>query len=146
MQKLLQLLEYNFWANDQFISRLKDQPGLPEEIDKLFSHILQAHIIWLKRIYKQENTPHRFDLIPREQWETLNISLYNETTNVLKSRSIDEFIVYHNSKGLVYQNCIGDIMYHIIHHSTHHRAQVALLMRHQQILPPASDYIFYLRK
>jgi len=146
MQKLLQLQEYNFWANDLFISRLKDKKELPLEIVKLLSHILQAHIIWLGRINNISGSPSRFDIIDQEKWETLNIQLYNESSDVLKSRGIEEEIEYHNSKGNFYRDSIGDIFYHIINHSTHHRAQVATLMRQHKMLPSPSDYIFYLRK
>lgn len=144
--KLLQLFEYNFWANDQFITRLKDQPELPEEVTRLFSHILAAHRIWISRIANKPDAPGVWDEIPAEEWEKLNIALYNDTTDVLKSVELDKSITYKNSKGSLYENSVEDLLYHLINHSTHHRSQVALLMRKNEILPPASDYIFYLRR
>ncbi|MGK7396080.1 MAG: DinB family protein [Candidatus Cyclobacteriaceae bacterium M3_2C_046] len=37
------------------------------------------------------------------------------------------------------------MLYHIINHSTYHRAQIALISRQQLVIPPNSDYIFFKR-
>lgn len=142
---LLQLLEYNFWANDQFIMRLKDQPNLPSKISDLMSHILSAHRIWLGRIAGRGSLPSAWDNVDQESWEGINIEVYNETTDLVKSNKLDQKISYSNSKGEHFSNELRGILYHIINHSTHHRAQIALLMRQNEILPPATDLIFYLR-
>ena len=146
MKELLQLLEYNFWANDQFIIRLKEQDDLPEDIHKLMSHLLSAHQIWLGRIAGRGSLPSVWGDIDLSNWEGVNIELYNETTDLVKSNDLTKVIAYKNSKGELFETPLGEILYHIINHSTHHRAQVALLMRQNQMLPPQSDFIIYLRK
>jgi uncharacterized damage-inducible protein DinB len=34
----------------------------------------------------------------------------------------------------------------VVNHGTHHRAQIALLLREAEIAPPATGYIYYLRE
>lgn len=139
-------MEYNFWANDQFIIRLKDHDSLPTKIESLMSHILSAHRIWLGRIAGRGSLPSAWDKVERQAWEEINIELYNETTDLVKSTRAEKKISYHNSKGEHFTNELQGILYHIVNHSTHHRAQVALLMRESGILPPGSDLIVYLRQ
>lgn len=146
MKELLQLLEYTFWANDLFIIRLKESNEPPLEIQKQFSHLLSAHQIWLGRIAGRGALPSVWDKIELENWEGINIELYNETTDIIKSNDLGIVVKYKNSKGEFFENPLGDLIYHIINHSTHHRAQIALLMRKNHILPPQSDFIFYLRR
>ncbi len=145
MKRLLQLLEYNFWANDQFIVRLHEQENLPADIVKQFSHLLSAHQIWLGRIGGKGQLPSVWDDISVQNWEGINIELYNETCDIVKSNPLEKIFSYKNSKGQRFENQIGDILFHLVNHSTHHRAQVALLMRQHQILPPQSDLVFWLR-
>ncbi len=145
MKALLQLLEYNFWANDQFITRLQDQPDLNLQIDKLMSHVLSAHRVWLQRISGRGSRPSAWDMVDSQSWESINLELYHETSHLVKSSDLLQKITYQNSQGTVYENSVEEIIYHLINHSTHHRAQIAVLMRQSEILPPVSDYIFYLR-
>ncbi len=146
MKELLALLEYNFWANDQFILRLKEQYPLPDAIGRQVSHLLSAHRIWLHRINGRGTLPSVWGEVEVNTWEGVNIELYNETADLVKSNPLDQIISYKNSKGHTFETSLQDILFHVLHHSTHHRAQVALLMRQNQILPPVSDYIFYLRR
>ncbi|HBF20847.1 MAG: damage-inducible protein DinB [Owenweeksia sp.] len=145
MKELLELLEYNFWANDQFILRLKEQDALPDSIHRQVSHLLSAHRIWLHRVNGRGTLPSVWGEVDLSSWEGINIELYNETTDLVKSNALDRVISYRNSKGELFEDPLRAILFHVINHSTHHRAQIALLMRQNQILPPVSDYIFYLR-
>ncbi len=146
MEHLLKLLEYNFWANDLFITRLTSNDNTPPEIQKQLSHLLSAHQIWLRRINGRGSLSSVWQSIDPETWEGVNIELYNETTDLVKSISLGKTFTYKNTHGTPFQNTLEDLLTHILHHSSHHRAQVALLMRQYNILPPQSDYIFYLRK
>jgi uncharacterized damage-inducible protein DinB len=145
MKQLLQHLEYTFWANDQFIVRLKEQSDIPENILNLMSHLLSAHRVWLERIGNRGTLPSIWETIAIENWEGINIELYNESCDLVKSTLPEKVIEYTNSTGELFKNSLEDILMHVVNHSTHHRAQVATYMRQNQILPPKSDYIVYLR-
>jgi uncharacterized damage-inducible protein DinB len=45
----------------------------------------------------------------------------------------------------MFSNTIKDILFHMINHSTHHRAQIAMDMRNNKLEPLPLDYIFYKR-
>ena len=142
---LLQLLEYNFWANDQFIIRLEEQPVIPEKISSLMSHILNAHHIWLARIQSSPQQYGTWDLIDSNQWSMFNLQQYHQSTDLVRGGNLKHIISYQNSKGERYSNEVWEVIMHIINHSTHHRAQIASAMRNVHLLPPATDLIFYLR-
>lgn len=144
MEKLLKLFEYTFWANDQFIVRVQEQVEIPEEINKQISHVLAAHRTWLERINGRGTLPSIWNEIEPNTWEGINIELYNESCDLLKSKQLSEIVSFKNSHNNFFENELGDILHHLINHNTHHRAQIALLMRKHQILPPKTDYIFYL--
>ncbi len=145
MEKVLKLLEYNFWANDLFILRLKEQKPIATPIREQMSHLLSAHRTWLDRIAGNKQRPPSSDQVEPALWEEMNIELYNETTDVVKTIPLHQTIRYKNSSGRLFEQELHDLLHHLVNHSTHHRAQIALLMRQHRVLPPKSDYIYYLR-
>ncbi len=146
MTDLLQLIEYNFWANDQVIGRLQEQDNLPAEIEKLFSHLLNAQKIWIGRVDKNIEKYDVWQNHSVADWEGINIELFHNTNLILKSHGPARRIRYQNSSEQWFEHSLAEIIHHIINHSTHHRAQVCLLMRQHLILPPQTDYILFLRR
>ncbi|MDZ7845583.1 MAG: DinB family protein [Owenweeksia sp.] len=142
---MLQLLEYNLWANDQFIVHLKEQAKLPEAINKPMSHLLLAHTNWLAPINEKTEEPNVWAILPTAQWEERNLQIFHQSTDLVKSGNLEVKKTYQHSRGIRFVNSLIMILFHLMNHSTHHRAQVALLMRENDIIPPASDLIFYLR-
>lgn len=146
--KLIQLIEYDEWANKAMYALLKEhtpaegeQPDFIIRMNSMFRHLLEAQLIWHGRItgvaFKspaavkkgylqkmiQENPPKLKALIP---WGA-------------------RLINYQNSKGESFQNSVDEILTHLIIHGQHHRAQIALLFRQNGIAPPPTDLIFYIR-
>ena len=52
---------------------------------------------------------------------------------------------YENIEGRLFTNTIQDMLFQIVNHSTHHRAQMMADFRENGIEPFALDYIFYKR-
>ncbi len=143
------LFKYNFDTNLKMNTILQEQSQL-EEAQKLLSHIVHAQEIWLGRL--NDHLPAKTPL-----WETISneeISRKLHENNAgwntyLTSLSEDDFeneIEYANTKGEVFKNKIRDILFHVINHSTHHRAQISTLLRKADTAPPTTDYIFYIRE
>jgi uncharacterized damage-inducible protein DinB len=59
--------------------------------------------------------------------------------------ALDAPVAYTNSSGTAFETPLQDIVLHVVNHGTHHRAQIALLLREAGIAPPATDYIFFRR-
>lgn len=65
---------------------------------------------------------------------------------IMDSRNLEELISYSNSKGEMFSNTIDDVLFHVINHSTYHRAQIATDLKIAQIESANTDYILYRRK
>lgn len=145
----LHMFEYNDWANKLIFNEIKDRQNLNPKIFSIFSHTIIAQILWLNRIKKE---PYEF----KDFWQMFTIDemdlFYTRSTNDWikfirgqKESGFQESYSYTNSKGIKYTNTLTQIIIHVINHSTYHRAQVAILLRQENINPPLTDYIAFLR-
>ncbi|NJL74071.1 MAG: hypothetical protein HC892_02515 [Saprospiraceae bacterium] len=142
------LFEYNQQMNELFIRSLQSDEEAPDRADELMSHLLNTHHIWLSRILKETYEHGIWDVHLPAEMRALNKNLHQKTFQLLESDLIpaNQLVVYRNTKGQLYQNQLHEILMHVINHSTHHRGQVALLIRQKGVDPPVSDYIFFKRQ
>lgn len=148
-EHLEQLLQYDHWANDLIIEALIAHKITDEKLIYWMSHLMNTEKVWLERMMETEgdsapHTVHALSDIPG-----LLENAHEELMDWLKEQSeesLHQTVHYTNSKGKPFENKMKDIFAHIINHSTHHRAQIAAAMRNMDIAPPATDYIFYMRK
>ncbi len=141
-----QLFDYNFYCNRKYIETCSQLKTVPEECIRLFSHILNAHHIWNARMTNVKPSLEVWQLHQVKDWETLHYE--NQRTSFGVIRNTDNFekrMDYENSQGRLYTNSLQDILFHIINHSTHHRAQIAAVFRKNNLEPLVLDYIFYKR-
>jgi len=139
---LIELFDYNKAMNDQFIEEKKDGP---EESKRLFSHILNAHNIWNARIKEIGATLTPWEVHDTNAWHLMNEMNHRLTSEILMNRGLSEQLVYQNTKGVQFENKLSDILFHILNHGTHHRAQIMLALRQDGQDPLITDYIFYKR-
>jgi len=143
------LLQYNRWASARVLDTLQSADGEPEGAVELFSHLLRAQDVWYGRVMDTEHAALDF-------WATDPLSACAERLDastrrwnaVLDERgdNLDQPVSYTNSKGTPFETPLRDICTHVVNHGTHHRSQIALVLREADIVPPATDYIFYLRE
>lgn len=143
------LFDYNRWANERVLDALQNVDPVPNRAQELFSHVLRAQDHWYARVAGTDhNTIDLWATDPLSDCaERLQASTQRWQT-VLDERAEDgpdPPIVYTNSRGTRYENTLRDICTHVVNHGTHHRSQIALVLRQADIAPPATDYIFYLR-
>lgn len=147
-EMLNDLFTYNYHINQVFINTLQKAELADRKVIELLSHLLNAHTIWLDRIEKKIPTYEVWATHSIDTCEQLNQDNYRQTQRLLQTldtNDLETSIDYQNTKGAVYQNKLRDILLHIINHATHHRAQIAYIIRQQGYAPPVSDYIFYKR-
>ncbi|WP_422008334.1 DinB family protein [Roseivirga pacifica] len=140
------LFAYNTWANDRFAEVIGQMKVPDTEILRLFSHIANAQVIWLERLQNQQNTVGVWDEYNVEK----AIGMVKESSLALEAfvdsaEAFDNTVVYKNSRGHQFETAAGDILTHVANHGTHHRGQIATLLRKKEITPPASDFIFFVR-
>ena len=141
-----ELFEYNFLCNRILIEKLQSHEGqVSEKTMQLLSHTLNAHQIWNSRITNKP-TLGVFDLHDLPNCLRLNQENTDLTYTILEDSDLMQNIFYNNSKGEAFCNPIRDILFHVINHSTYHRAQIASDMKQCNITPIISDYIFHKRK
>lgn len=143
------LFQYTHWANDRVLDTMQAAP-VPERAIELFSHLLRVQDLWFGRI---EKTGHAtLDL-----WVDESLAACAERAEASAQRwqtvideraahDLDQPIAYTNSKGTSFETPLRDLLTHVVNHGTHHRAQIALVLREADIVPPPTDYIFFVRK
>ncbi len=140
---LKRLFEYDDWANREVVNSLQKLPYAPLKAVRLMAHVVAVEYVWLARLKGQA------DPVVWPEWTLPEISQHREAlpgliTQYLQGISAERLndpISYANTKGERWTNSIGDILMHIVMHSTYHRGQIATVLRDTGIAPPYTDYI-----
>ena len=145
-EKFRELFEYNNNFNQKLIELISENiQNVSEKTMKLINHLINAQQIWNSRITNEKE----FGVWQINEWnETLEINdnNYSKTLKIIDEKNLENLIEYTNSKGQKFTNKIEDVLFHIINHSTYHRAQIATDLKNCGIEPISKDYIFYKRK
>jgi Uncharacterized protein conserved in bacteria len=143
---LQQLFDYNFYCNKKIIQQCKTLDTVPESCERLFSHVLNAHHIWNHRLMGIRNTYTVWEMHKIDKWDDIHYE--NQRTSFEIISNTDNFekrVGYENSEGRTFANETKDILFHIINHSTHHRAQIMMELRNAGVVPEPLDYVHYKR-
>lgn len=141
------LFEYYHQSNKDYIEFIAAQKQLPERARVLMSHVLNAQAIWIDRMMEEDQP--RFGVWERHQDHLLlpiQNSLIEATNYIFRKVPLDKITIYTNSQGKQFQNKVEDILFHILNHGTHHRAQLAMIINREGLKAPSNDYIFRMRK
>ncbi|MBK1439748.1 damage-inducible protein DinB [Parapedobacter sp. ISTM3] len=138
-----ELFAYNFHCNQQLAAVLMDHAAAVDAKSMdLFSHMLNAHHIWNHRILNQPTRHSVWEKHPSNILAVLDRRNYDQTLTILETSIVGDEVNYKTSKGIPFTNTVGDVLFHIINHSTYHRGQIALLFRQNGMEPLQTDYIF----
>lgn len=141
-----QLFDYNFHCNKKIIDSCTGLGAVPRESMRLFSHVLNAHHIWNARIMGRGQSVGVWDQHPVAAWAEMHYENQRDSFEIVSNAEpMDKRVSYENSQGQAFTNTLQDILFHIINHSTHHRAQIAADFRANNLEPWPLDYIFYKR-
>jgi len=141
-----ELFEYSYHYNEKLIALFHAEgQNVPERSVELLSHILNAHRVWNQRVLNQPVTGAVWDVQSPENHSAINKENLDASLRILDNRNMDEILNYTTLQGTPFSNTIRDILFHIINHSTHHRAQIAASLRAAGITPLPTDYILYKR-
>jgi uncharacterized damage-inducible protein DinB len=146
---LIQLLDYELWANRRVIDALERIPNPPARAIAVMGHILSAQHVWIGRIMHEST----FVAI----WEDIPVSWMVETAerqhrqvvshiSAIAESEIAELVEYVNTKGDAYKSSLLDILTHMSHHAAYHRGQVVQLIRPMLKEAPVTDFIIWKRE
>lgn len=144
---LVRLLDHMLWADRLALDALDAAPA-DARARQLYDHVLAAEAVWLARL--RGETP------PRPVWPDLGAAgarrLAGQVMEGLRAfvwqllpEDLDRLVAYRTSAGTEHETRVEDILLHICLHGSHHRGQVAALLRAGGATPPATDYIGFVR-
>jgi len=153
-----QLYQYNKWANGIILNSVV--PLRTEELTRHLGgsfpslrdtlvHIMSAEWIWLRR-WKGVSPRAMLEAAEfadidavRARWseiETEQMAFVQEVTN----ESLHEIITYTNTRNQTWRYPLGQMMQHLVNHSTYHRGQITNFLRQLGAQPVATDFLIYL--
>jgi uncharacterized damage-inducible protein DinB len=150
---------YNVWANEQLIEICKRYPELLEQevassfptIRRTLLHIYDAELGWFNRIRGVSHTQFPSTTFVGDNQDVFETVLgtskeFNAHVQAQDDTYFTSVCDYKTTKGDLYDDTYGEIITHVVNHSTYHRGQVVTMLRGlgaKQMQP--MDYIWYLR-
>ena len=143
------LFAYDGWANQEVLSGLRAASSpLPQAL-KLMAHIFAAERLWMERLEQKPQTLPVWPEFTAEECERQAAELPALWKKYLAASSEHELagpITYQNSRGETFSSRKDDVLTHVINHATHHRGQVAAVVRAAGFTPAYTDYIHSIRQ
>jgi uncharacterized damage-inducible protein DinB len=151
------LYDYHYWANEKLfgvVSQLTPEQfiqsvaGSYGSIRNTLVHILSAEWGWLDRCGGLERgerlRPEDYPTVEslREAWRRVERHL-REFLSGLRDEDLTRDIEFALGGGPTHVMALGDLMLHAAVHATHHRGQVALLLRMLGYVPGNFDLVVY---
>lgn len=142
-QDVVYLHDYNRWANRRLIETVskltpeqftRDLQNSHRSVRDTLAHILAAEWIWLERW--RGVSPHSllnpsdFEAVDslKARWAEVEKD-YAEFLIELSDELLTKVISYRNTKGEEWAYPLGQMIQHVMNHSTYHRGQVTTLLR-----------------
>lgn len=147
----IRVFNYTYWANSRVWEHLQQMQTIHTPSHRLLAHILFSERIWIARILGEEYSTMPIwigDPTESECLELLqrNRNLYSTYLNSISHEDLLSKIDYRDSKGITHSTSVMDILTHVSHHGSYHRAQIAANLRREGIDPVSTDYILYVRE
>jgi uncharacterized damage-inducible protein DinB len=151
------LYAYNEWANARLLGAAARLPTalLTRELGSSHAsvwgtlrHIVWAEWRWLGRW--QTRAPAGPDPLACQDLAALQhrageiASQQRAFLRRLTPVDLERLVSYENPPGTRWTYALGDMVQHLVNHSTYHRGQVAAMLRQLGNAPPATDYLVYL--
>jgi len=138
-------LNYNHWANAQYMESLISSNITNEKLHWQMSHILNAQQVWQQRLEGKPLKYQPFEVHAASKWAEIEQELYGEALRLLSELDLEATIVYHSTSGKQYQDQVKDIFLHFIDHCSYHRGQMALKYRELDMEPLKTNLIHWSR-
>ena len=138
-----ELLEYTFYYNDKIIDTITNEFSFPEKSLQLINHIVNTQEIWNARITETPYKLAAWEIRPTETLKEINFVNYNTSLQIVNTTEFEKIINYKNSKNEAFEKTVRNILFHVVNHSTYHRAQIATDWKLNGIIPLVTDFIYF---
>ncbi|MBW7935180.1 MAG: DinB family protein [Gemmatimonadaceae bacterium] len=153
------LFAYNQWANALMwdaaaaLTAAQRETIIPSSfpsVHKTLAHIASAEWIWLQRwLGESPSAPPAWaiagDFAAVRAELTAVETARDAYLDSLGDEDLAREVVYRTLAGAAGSNPLGELMRHVVNHSSYHRGQVATMLRQLGATPPSTDYVLYLR-
>lgn len=145
-EHLIETFRFNDFANQKMLEKIKALPDQEQSI-KLFSHLINSQNKWMTRIILNEKSPEMSWWEPVYPLDELSAKWTESVETWIKfignksEEEIFETILFIGWEGGDWEARLSDIALQLNYHSIHHRAQIQMLIREQDIEPDFIDYI-----
>jgi len=147
-------LAYDAWANERtsrlLALALARNTELAPKIRRTWAHVAAVEELWHARciggdyrsiaVWPETDVPEasRRLLVAQERWA--------ESARAWTDGEFARRVQFTNTRGEACEDALGDVVRQVVNHGTHHRAQIAMLLRDGGIEPENVDYIVYCRE
>ncbi|MGN7823581.1 DinB family protein [Chitinophaga sp. 22536] len=139
-----ELFEYNHGVNQQIWNVLQaNADKVSEKALKLYCHVLNGHQVWNNRIAAKDVVPGIWEVHTLQQCLDIDKTNYEHSLSIIDQYEMNDIIQHPKIKGKPFSKKVSEILFHIINHSTYHRAQIATEFRQGGLEPVMTDFIFY---
>lgn len=144
------LWRYTDWADARIVAFFAQTDVVPERCRAFMAHIAAAQQEWLSRLTDDMTKPEAI----WPDWSGAKLAEESERARqgwmayaaTLTDADLEASRAYQNLSGAPFEDVLADIMTHVINHSTHHRAQIASAARAENLAPPPTDFIYFVRE
>lgn len=143
---LIDTFQFNDEANKKLLAKIRLLPD-QAECSKLFSHLINCQYKWLMRIKEDGKAQQMSWWDPlysldqmEEKWED-SVRGWITYIGSVSEEALNEEITFKGVDGDRYAVTPLDIALQLNYHSIHHRAQMQMIIRKQNVEPDAVDYI-----
>jgi uncharacterized damage-inducible protein DinB len=160
MDEMRDLYAYNRWANRRVLdaaARLspeqlsRDLGSSFPSVRETLAHVLAAEWVWLTRWRGSSppGLPESWDLsslkVVRAQWAEVEAD-QRAFVEGLDEAALDRVVAYRDTRGTPYENPLGQLLRHVVNHSTYHRGQVITMLRQLGAEAVATDLVLFCRE
>jgi uncharacterized damage-inducible protein DinB/uncharacterized protein YciI len=147
----LELFDYDRWAGLRYVRALEELASPSAEVMRLWTHVVISLETWFERVVAIQ--PPRTDFWPTGlDLATLARRLegaqraWRTHLERLEPAGFARIVRFKNAKGEDCADPLEAIVRHVVNHGTHHRAQLASLLRAAGHTPPVTDFIAWRRE
>jgi uncharacterized damage-inducible protein DinB len=155
---ILDLYGYTEWANERIAAALlplssetfnRFWGGSHPSLRDAFSHIVASEWAWLERWHgvNPKQPPEWMDGTEAaplvEEMRRVNARRMSYLRG-LTDGDLGSTLEFTFMSGKAAANRLCDLLIHVANHSTYHRGQVASMLRQAGVVPPSTDFAYYL--
>ncbi|HMB70720.1 MAG TPA: DinB family protein [bacterium] len=151
---------FNEWANARYVEVLAQIAPAALAAERIssfpsllatFAHLVGAEWIWLRRWLGDSPSavPDWFRDPSFEDLRTRLDDLEKERASFVAGLADDDLgrnVDYAMMSGTPRSNPLDVLFLHVVNHSTFHRGQLGTLLRQAEAVPPATDFVMYVRE